>query len=125
MNKKVVSLIALALVSYGIFVALVVAFYDDNPTNMKWEDREEFNRQYIGKLQLEQFSFEQALTDLGSPDLTEAKKRDSGNYQVMFYRTHHVKSDGITTIEECTALLFKDGTLTGIGKSAHEMFQQL
>ena len=73
MNKKVVSLIALALISYGIFVALVVAFYDDNPTNMKWEDREEFNRQYIGKLQLEQFSFEQALSELGSPDIQKLK----------------------------------------------------
>ncbi|QOL24533.1 DUF3192 domain-containing protein [Thalassotalea sp. LPB0316] len=125
MNKKVISLIALALVSYAIFVALVVTFYDDNPANMKWEDREEYNRQYIGKLQLEQFTFEQALTDLGSPDITEAKKSDNSNYQVMFYRTHHVKSDGITTIEECTALLFKDGVLTGIGKSAHEMFDQL
>ncbi len=125
MNKKVIIRILLALAAYGVFVGLVVTFYDDSPDKMEWKDRESYNRQFIAKIKLEQFTFEEALEQLGSPDITEAIKVESDDFQVMFYRTHHVKSDGITTIEECTALLFKDGTLTGIGKSAHEMFQQL
>jgi len=125
MNKKVVIRVLLALFAYGVFVALVMLFYDDSPSNMQWEDREAYNRQYISKLTLDNFSFEQALEELGSPDITEAKKIDDTKYQVMFYRTQHVKSDGITTQDECTALLFKDGQLTAIGNTAYQQFQQL
>ena len=125
MNKKVVIRILIALAIYGVFVALVVNFYDDRPSDMKWGDRESFNRQYIGKLTLEDFNFEQALNELGSPDITEAKKVDKHNFQVMFYRTQHVKSDGFTTQDECTALLFKNGSLIAIGKTAYQQFQKL
>jgi hypothetical protein len=122
MNKKVLSLIAIALVAYGIFVALVVTFYDDSPTNMDWEDREEFNRQYVTKVQLDQLTFEKIIKDLGSPDITEAKKHQSDYMQLMFYRTQHVKSDGITTQDECTPLLFKNGVLVAIGESAKQAY---
>lgn len=115
MNKKVITRIILALAAYGIFVALVLTFYDDSPENMKWDDREAFNHQYIAKLQLDQFNSDLALTDLGSPDITEAKKVDGNYYQVMFYRTQHVKSDGITTQDECSFLFFINGVLKEIG----------
>jgi len=119
MNKKVISRILLALTVYGIFVALVVTFYDDSPDQMKWDDREAYNRQFIAKIKLENFTFEQALTQLGSPDITEARTVDEVNYQVMFYRTQHVKSDGITTQDECSFLLFVNGTLKEIGLGDH------
>jgi hypothetical protein len=115
MNKKVITRIALALAVYGIFVLLVISFYDDSPDKMRWEDREEYNRQFIAKLQLEQFTFDQAISQLGSPDITEAKKIADDKFQVMFYRTQHVKSDGITTQDECTFLLFINGVLKEIG----------
>ncbi len=119
MNKKVIGRILLALTVYAIFVALVVTFYDDSPDQMKWDDREAYNRQFIAKIKLESFTFEQALTQLGSPDITEARTVDEVNYQVMFYRTQHVKSDGITTQDECTFLLFVNGTLKEIGLGDH------
>jgi len=115
MNKKVITRIFLALAAYGIFVLLVMSFYDDSPDKMQWEDREAYNRQFIAKLQLEQFTFEQAITQLGSPDITEARKVADDKFQVMFYRTQHVKSDGITTQDECTFLLFVNGVLKEIG----------
>lgn len=115
MNKKIISRVLLALAAYGIFVILVVLFYDDSPDKMMWEDREEYNRQFIAKLQLEKFTFEQAIEQLGSPDITEARKVANDNFQVMFYRTQHVKSDGITTQDECTFLLFINGVLKEIG----------
>jgi len=115
MNKKVITRIFLALAAYGIFVLLVISFYDDSPDKMQWEDREAYNRQFIAKLQLEQFTFEQAITQLGSPDITEARKIAGDKFQVMFYRTQHVKSDGITTQDECTFLLFINGVLKEIG----------
>jgi len=115
MNKKIISRILLALTVYAIFVGLVVTFYDDSPDKMKWDDREEYNRQFIAKIKLDAFTFEQALSQLGSPDITEARTVDDAYYQVMFYRTQHVKSDGITTQDECTFLLFINGSLKEIG----------
>jgi len=115
MNKKIITRILLALSAYAVFVALVVTFYDDSPDKMKWNDRETYNRQFIAKLKLEEFTFEQALEQLGSPDITEAIKVTNDNFQVMFYRTQHVKSDGITTQNECTFLLFVNGVLKEIG----------
>jgi len=115
MNKKVIIRIFLALAAYGIFVLLVMTFYDDSPDKMQWKDREAYNRQFIAKLELEQFTFKQAITQLGSPDITEAKKIADDKFQVMFYRTQHVKSDGITTQDECTFLLFINGVLKEIG----------
>ena len=115
MNKKVITRTFLALAAYGIFVLLVISFYDDSPDKMQWEDREAYNQQFIAKLQLEKFTFEQAITELGSPDITEAIKIVDDKFQVMFYRTQHVKSDGITTQDECTFLLFINGVLKEIG----------
>jgi len=115
MNKKIITRILLALSAYAVFVALVVTFYDDSPDKMKWNDRETYNRQFIAKIKLEEFTFEQALEQLGSPDITEAIKVTNDNFQVMFYRTQHVKSDGITTQNECTFLLFVNGVLKEIG----------
>lgn len=125
MNKKVIARILIALIAYGIFVALVVNFYDDSPAQMQWEDREAYNRQFIAKLELKNFNFNSAIEQLGSPDITEAKLVDETSYQVSFYRTQHVKSDGITTQDECTALLFTNGVLTAIGHTAYEQFKTL
>lgn len=119
MSKKVVSRILIALALYGVFVALVVNFYDDSPANMQWEDREAYNRQFISQLKLGEFTFDQAIEKLGSPDITEAKKSDGISYQVLFYRTQHVKSDGITTQDECTYLLFVDNSLMEYAKAEH------
>ncbi|MFQ3195896.1 MAG: hypothetical protein ACI9N3_002737 [Colwellia sp.] len=123
MNKKVIAIILVALAAYGIFVTLVVNFYDDSPANMQWEDREAYNQQFITKLELEKFNFNSAIEQLGSPDITEAKIVNESRYQVSFYRTQHVKSDGITTQDECTALLFTNGILTAIGKTAYQQFK--
>jgi len=122
-NKKIIAIILVALAAYGIFVTLVVNFYDDSPANMQWEDREAYNQQFITKLELEKFNFNSAIEQLGSPDITEAKIVNESRYQVSFYRTQHVKSDGITTQDECTALLFTNGILTAIGKTAYQQFK--
>lgn len=115
MNKKIVTRTLLAIAVYGVFVILVVLLYDDSPEKMVWEDRESYNRQFIAKVQLEQLTFEQIITELGSPDITEARKVGDDKFQVMFYRTQHIKSDGITTQDECTFLLFVNGILKEIG----------
>lgn len=115
MNSKVIIKILIALAFYGICVFLVLTYYNDSPAEMKWEDREAYNLQFISRLKIGEFTFEKALEKLGSPDITEAKQVNGKRFQVMFYRTQHVKSDGITTQQECTYLLFIDETLAEIG----------
>ncbi len=123
MNKKVISRIAIAIGIYIALVALVATFYDDSPTKMKWEDRQAYNKQYIANIKLDNLTLDQVLEDLGSPDITEAKTVNKIHYQLTYYRTQHIKSDGITTMEECTPLLFKNESLYAIGKDAIEQYQ--
>jgi hypothetical protein len=42
MNKKIITRTLLALAIYGVFVILVVVFYDDSPDKMVWKDRETY-----------------------------------------------------------------------------------
>ena len=92
---------------------------------MIWQDREAFNKRYIAKLSIETpTNLNTVLEYLGSPDLTFAKRDNEEVWQIIFYRTQHIKSDGITTMDECTGLLFKNGELILWGPSAFDAFEQ-
>ncbi|WP_166425108.1 DUF3192 domain-containing protein [Paraglaciecola sp. 20A4] len=119
MNKKIVTRIGIGVALYGIFVAAVLLFYPDSAQDMDWKDREEYNKVQVAKLELGQ-NKQQILDLLGGPDISEAKKTAEDTFQVMFFRTQHVKSDGITTQDECTALLLKNDELIAWGDSAYQ-----
>jgi hypothetical protein len=121
MNSKIVRRIGIGVFLYGLFVAAVVLWYPDTPQGMSWKDREEYNKVQISKLELGA-NRQEILTLLGSPDITEAKRTSNGNLQVMFYRTQHRQSDGITTEDECTPLLFEDEKLIAWGDSAYQRY---
>lgn len=126
MNKKVTLRILIAVVLYAVFATAIWQYYKDTPQdvkNMDWDEREGYNRQYIAKLKLDNVNIDLVFKDLGNPDITEAKKTDGANFQVLFYRTQHRSSDGITTQDECTALLFKNDVLIGIGESAYNDYK--
>ena len=106
---------------YAAFVMAVIMLYPDSSKDMDWKDREQFNKVQISKLELGQQK-KQILELLGSPDITEAKRNENKELQVMFYRTHHKKSDGITTEDECTALLFENNKLIAWGDNAYKSF---
>lgn len=126
MSSKVVKFVAIGFGLYAVFAASVITFYEDDPDQMDWEDRQAFNKIYINKLSIsDQVLKSQVIESLGSPDLTEAKQIDDGTVQVMFYRTQHQKSDGITTKDECTPLLFKNGQLVAWGEGAYEQYNLL
>lgn len=125
MFKKVFRYLILGLGVYALIATLVIAFYKDDPQAMIWQDREAFNKRYIAKLSINKPTTLNSVLDyLGSPDLTYAKRTDDNVWQVIFYRTQHVKSDGITTMDECTGLLFKNGELLLWGPSAHETYMR-
>lgn len=58
-------------------------------------------------------------TRLGTPDFAEAVRGKSGEYRVLRYRTQRMHSDGDTTKDETTPLIFLDGKLHGIGDAAY------
>lgn len=114
----------LGLGLYALIATLVITFYKDDPQAMIWQDRESFNNRYIEKLSLEKSITLNAVLDyLGSPDLTYAKREGEQVLQIVFYRTHLVNPDGITTMDECTGLLFKNGELILWGPGAYSKYQ--
>lgn len=119
MIKKVLQYIILGLAVYASIVMLVINFYKDDPQAMIWQDREAFNNRFISKLdESEVMHLDEVLETLGSPDLTYVSKQQGNVFQIVFYRTQLVKSDGITTQDECTGLLFKNGILLVWGDNA-------
>ena len=121
MNKTVVKRIGMGVGLYAVFVMAVILLYPDTPQDMDWQDREAYNNVQISKLELG-LQKKQIIELLGSPDITEAKRNDNKVLQVMFYRTQHRQADGITTEDECTALLFENNELIAWGDSAYQSF---
>ena len=125
MLKKFIRYLILGLGLYALIATLVIAFYKDDPQAMIWQDRESFNKRYIEKLSLDSQTTPYTVLDyLGSPDLTFAKRDNEQVLQIIFYRTQHITSDGITTMDECTGLLFKNGQLILWGPSAYSKYQE-
>lgn len=117
---------AVAVVSYILLTLAALYWYQDDVDQMHWADREVFNDKIIRQYRLEQQLSQQAVLDrLGSPDITAAMQHQQHVYQLLYYRTHRNTADGITTTDECTALLFKNRTLVAIGDNAVNQYYQL
>ena len=124
-NNKL-SAFAIGILIYLLLTLAVLNWYPDDVEQMTWVDREVFNHKIISQYQLsDNISQQQVLQRLGSPDITAALQADSQLYQVLYYRTHRNTPDGITTADECTALLFKNRRLIAIGDPAVQQYQTL
>ncbi|QJR82876.1 DUF3192 domain-containing protein [Alteromonas pelagimontana] len=91
---------------------------DEGNYSSDWEDREFNNRQHISKLQ-EDMSYESVVQKMGVADFNELHQKEDGVYRILFYRTQRTMDDGVTTKDECTPLVFKNGSLVGWGDSAY------
>lgn len=119
MKIRILLLLALGIGAYLLVTLLVLRFYPDNPAQMNWQDREAFNARFIQRLDLNKpLQQEYLISRLGSPDITEAYRHNGQVYQLLYYRTHRKAADGITTADECTALLFIDRHLQAVGEDA-------
>ncbi|MGL4475215.1 MAG: DUF3192 domain-containing protein [Shewanella sp.] len=121
MKFKLAWVVATLFVAYVVFVAVVVFMYEPQPQDLDWDDRQLFNQQTIAKLELGQEK-QQIITLLGPADISEAKPVTNGSLTVLFYRTQHVSSDGKTSRDECTPLLFLDNKLTAWGNDSYQSF---
>lgn len=90
--------------------------FDDDSS---WKKTQRQNQEKINNLTLD-MTAEQIRALLGTPDFTESFNKEGESVQVLFYRTHHEKSDGKTTKDECTPLIFKQNRLTGWGDKAYQ-----
>ncbi len=125
MNKRFWWWIIPIICLYPLLTWLVLNFYPDDPARMQWNDREAFNRKYIAQLlQHPTTERQQVINRLGGPDITEAVKLQNDIYQLMYYRTKRAISDGITTKDECSPLLFKNQRLIAVEAEAISRYQQ-
>lgn len=114
---------AFGLLLYVLITAAVLLWYQDDVDQMAWMDREVFNHKIINQYQLsDNISQDRVIQRLGTPDITTAVQHDGKVYQLLYYRTHRNAADGITTTDECTALLFKQRQLLAIGDAAIQQY---
>jgi hypothetical protein len=84
-----------------------------------WEDREEKNRKSIARLEVDT-KVTTIQSRMGIADFNELQRKGDDSFQVLFYRTHRRDGDGVTTKDECTPLVFKNGLLIGWGDAAYQ-----
>jgi hypothetical protein len=107
--KKVLLIAALAA---PLLTGCVIAVSDGEAqthwagNSSSWEEHHQFNRESISGLTLDT-SYQNVL------------KKDGDVYQVLFYATHSIHSDGKMTKDECTPLVFKNEKLIGVGDSIY------
>ncbi len=122
MKKTLLSLIIAAPLTLGLTGCVIAVGGDEDGYSIghDFEDREYENRKKIARLQLNS-SFNDIQSTLGVADFNEVYQKDAESIQVLYYRTNPKHKDGITTKDECTPLIFKDGMLVSWGESAYAL----
>ena len=123
MRKSLVALLISAPLVMGL-TGCVVAIdgkSHDSDSIHNSHNRAEQNREHIAAL-IPSMSFADVTARFGIADFNENYQKNGENIQVLFYRTHHVHKDDLTTKDECTPLIFKQSRLVSWGESA---FNQL
>ncbi len=103
----------------AVFVATslsgcVVVHGEHGWSNDDWWDEQRENREVISQLDIG-MERSQVVGRLGAPDFSEAFTRDGEEFRVLFFRTRHRHSDGETSRDETTPLVFRNDTLIGWG----------
>ncbi len=83
-----------------------------------WEREQKRNSEAIANLDIG-MERSTVVGRLGTPSFSEAYTREGDEYRVLFFRTRHRHSDGDTTRDETTPLVFKNDTLIGWGDEVY------
>ncbi|MDP5031453.1 MAG: DUF3192 domain-containing protein [Paraglaciecola sp.] len=92
----------------------------DHAYQSDWQDKEQKNRRGINALS-PLLSFKEVTSRMGTPDFNEYYENKGNTYQVLYFRTQRLEGDGVTTKDECTPLIFKNGELAGWGDTAYKL----
>ena len=90
----------------------------DYDSKSSWKKEQRINKQKIADLEVGD-SYSKVRELMGTPEFNEAFSSDGKKYQIIFYRTNHQHSDGETTKDETTPLIFVDGKLSSWGHKAY------
>jgi len=114
---KLITAIGFSAILSGCVIA--VGDHDDEyADNQDWKKTQQFNKTYINQLTLGTDTASVRKT-LGAPAFVELFNKNGEQVEVLFYRTQHERSDGETSKDECTPLVFKQGALVGVGDKAY------
>ena len=115
MKKTLLALITVAPLTFGLTgcVIAVGGGEDGHSITTDFEDREYSNRKKIAALALNS-TLSNATRDMGVADFTETYLDKGQTVNLLYYRTHRLHKDGLTTKDECTKLVFVDNMLTAI-----------
>lgn len=83
-----------------------------------WRDDQRDNRKMISQLEMGSTRSE-VVEEMGTPSDSEAFTVDGEEVRVLFYRTQHKHSDGETSRDETTPLIFKNDLLVGWGENTY------
>jgi outer membrane protein assembly factor BamE (lipoprotein component of BamABCDE complex) len=118
--KKLANLGLAAILATGLSGCVIVADGRDNDKS-SWETSQKENRALISELAIKS-SRAYVINKMGTPNFTEAFVKGNDEYRVLYYRTQHRHSDGDTTKDETTPLVFKNDLLIGWG---HKVLAEL
>jgi len=111
LNSSLAALLAMSL------SGCIVIGDRDNWNDNDWEKTQQDNRELISDLSLNS-SISSVRLKLGAPNFSEAFTHSNDEFRVLYYRTQHRHSDGDTTKDETTPLVFKNDMLIGWGNDA-------
>lgn len=117
MKKTTILPLSLVLAASLLTGCVIVDGDSFDDKRSKWRDIERENRQKIDGLS-KGARVEEVMQRMGVADFNELFEKSGQQYQVLYYRTQLRDSDGITTKDECTPVVFKAGVLMGWGQSA-------
>ncbi len=117
MFKKLANFGIAALFAVSLSGCIVIGGDHDDDNYESWRAVQKENLQTISNLSLGT-SRSQVLDIMGVPAFSEAVTKGDEQYQILYYRTQHRHSDGETTKDETTPLVFKNDSLIGWGQQA-------
>jgi len=115
--KIISNLIAITFLMVGLTGCVIVDSDGWNGKNDDWEQRQIKNLSVINQLEIND-PRHIILEQLGAPDFSEAFAKGDDTYRILFYRTQRTNSDGQTSKDETTPLVFKNELLIGWGDDA-------
>ncbi|MFT6731978.1 MAG: hypothetical protein ACJAS9_000153 [Polaribacter sp.] len=115
--KILLNAIISTLLAVSLSGCIIVDRDNWRDSDSSWEKRQSDNKKIISKLEIND-SRESVVSQLGAPDFSEAYTKGDKQYRILFYRTTHEHSDGDTTKDETTPLVFLNDSLVGWGQDA-------
>ena len=111
----------LTVVLITLFASGCIYIDGERVSSEDWRETQRDNREAISELEIGT-ARSQVVRELGTPNDSEAFTVDGGEMRVLFYRTQRRHSDGDTTRDETTPLVFKNDVRIGWG---HEFYNDL